>query len=59
MAAVSLFWDNNMAAVTSCENALLTGSLSNDDGDVKENVKKAIGLDNQKSTNLRAKRAEV
>ena len=22
MAAVSLFWDNNMAAVTSCENTL-------------------------------------
>jgi len=38
---------------------LLTGSLSNDDGDVKENGKKEIGLDNQKSTNLRAKRAEL
>ena len=24
MAAVSLFWDTNMAAVTSCENTLLT-----------------------------------
>ena len=26
MAAVSLFWDTNMAAVTSCENALYTGN---------------------------------
>ena len=26
MAAVSLFWDHNMAAVTSCENALYTGN---------------------------------
>ena len=47
MAAVSLFWDTNMAAVTSCENALL-GSLSNDDSDVTENGKRAIGLDKEK-----------
>ena len=26
MAAVSLSWDHNMAAVTSCENALYTGN---------------------------------
>ena len=47
MAAVSLFWDTNMAAVTSYENALLE-SLSNDDGDVTENGKKSIGLDKEK-----------
>ena len=27
MAAVSLFWDTDMAAVTSCENALLGGTF--------------------------------
>ena len=26
MAAISLFWDTNMAAVTSCENTLVLGS---------------------------------
>ena len=45
MAAVSLFWDANMAAVTSCENTLL-GTLRNydgdGDGDGDGNVKKAI-----------------
>ena len=47
MAAVSLFWDTNMADVTSCENTLL-GSLSNDDGDVTENDKRSIGLNKEK-----------
>ena len=51
MAAVPLFWDTNMAAVTSCENTLL-GSLSNDDGDVTEYGKKTIGLDKEKKTQL-------
>ena len=31
-------------------------SLSNDDGDVNENVKKAIGLDRQKNNFARASR---
>ena len=46
MAAVLLFWDTNMAAVTSYENTLynILGSFSNDDGDGNEDVKKAIGL---------------
>ena len=46
MAAVLLFWDTNMAAVTSYENTLynILESFSNDDGDGNEDVKKAIGL---------------
>ena len=47
MAAISSFWDTNMAAATSCENTL-SGSLSNDDGDVTENGKKSIGFDKEK-----------
>ena len=30
MVAVSLFWDTNMAAVTSCENTLLKSNLPDD-----------------------------
>ena len=38
MAAVSLFWNTNMAAVTSCENALFMQNLAYDGGVCKEGL---------------------
>ena len=44
MAAVSLFWNTNMAAVTSCENALyLRPRLQNLANGLHENLKQNVG----------------
>ena len=49
MAAVSLFWDTNMVAVTSCENILL-GTLKELERRRRRQRQKAISLVSKRTT---------